>query len=333
MLAFLPPLMAHLLAHTLALRLRRSQPPSYTSEVVAAKQAWAVFFVPEAPHPGSVLGRYIPMRDDLALRLLRGENPCAVLRDGVPYVNYAACPVEDVPPGIDPNPGTIALYGIRFDNLGPKYRRYALLAANWLVRHQGEDGAWHVPFPVPGEDLPKGWVSAMYQGAAISLLLRVYQETGERVYLAAATRALAPFYRPYGQGGVVADTPYGPFPQEYTSPSPPSVLNGGLTAIFGLLDYERATGRTIPLVAAFVATLHRLLPHLTLPGWACYQLRPCQVASPFYMGVATTQLYYLGEVLHDSLLLAWAKRWEADFAPPFAGAAARERAAYGILPP
>jgi hypothetical protein len=312
---------------------RPASPPSLAIELAAAATAAEDFLRPAVPLLArDRIGRYEPMGTGVALDLLAGRNPCAELRDGIPYVDYRRCPVEDVPPVLTVNPGTVALYGLRFWDLGGRRRALALLAARWLVNHQSRDGSWRVPFPVPGEGLASGWDSAMYQGAAISLLLRAYAATSQRSFLDAARAALAPFYAPYGRGGVVAETPYGPFPEEYPGPTADTVLNGGLTALIGLREYSLFTGEPLPILNRFLATLHRLLPALTLPGWAAYQLSPPEPAPPFYMGVETAQILLLGEELHDPVLLRYGSLWRSDFLGPDRLAAARARQSAGIVP-
>lgn len=312
---------------------RHSSPSSLALQLEMADEVRRDFFLPAVPVLGlHHIGLYEPMGTGVARDLLAGRNPCAELLHGIPYVDYRRCRVEDVPPVLTVNPGTVALYGLRFWDLGGRFQSLAFVAARWLVTHQRPDGSWRVPFPVPGEGLPAGWDSAMYQGAAVSLLLRAYSATDRRAYLRAAEEALNPFYAPYGRGGVVAATPYGPFPEEYPGLAADTVLNGGLTAIIGLREYAVFTGRPLPLLSRCIATLKRLLPALTLPGWAAYQLRPPVPASPFYMAVETAQLLLLGKELHDPVLLRFAERWRSDFSGPATRAAALARQRAAILP-
>ena len=80
-----------------------------------------------------------------------------------------------------------------------RYRRDVLLAARWLVHHQSRGGGWGHPFAfsVAGfETLRPGWISAMGQGQAMSLLWRAWQLSRRPAYRRAARRAVPSLQAP-----------------------------------------------------------------------------------------------------------------------------------------
>src|SRR4029077_7164813 len=80
-------------------------------------------------------------------------------------------------------------------------------AANWLVEHLEENGSgisvWNHDFDWEYRPLLKApWHSGLAQGQGISLLVRVWRQTGNATYLDVARRAFASFSRPTREGGV-----------------------------------------------------------------------------------------------------------------------------------
>jgi hypothetical protein len=160
------------------------------------------------------------------------------LRRGVPEVHY-----PDV--GWHRNPVVVAQYGLQnhaYYLTSPRrsVRRAMLRAARWLLRHQGRDGGWryHFSFPVSGMyvTLSAGWLSAMAQGQAISLLVRSWRLTGKAKYLKAARRGLLPLHRAVAKGGVFRRLDGGWWYEEYPTKKGSYTLNGFMYTLLGLYD-------------------------------------------------------------------------------------------------
>ena len=77
------------------------------------------------------------------------------------------------------NAGTVAAYALGLWTLGHHEAEF-IAQAKWLLTNQSPDGAFRLGFPIPMLRLKAGWVSAMYQGEAVSVFLRAYQLTGTR---------------------------------------------------------------------------------------------------------------------------------------------------------
>ncbi len=67
-----------------------------------------------------------------------------------------------------------------------------LTQADFLLNAQREDGAYPYAFALPRWGAAPGWISAMAQGGAASVLFRAYTITGQDAYQTGALRALAP---------------------------------------------------------------------------------------------------------------------------------------------
>jgi hypothetical protein len=153
---------------------------------------------------------------------------------------------------------------------GERWLQAAKGVGDMLCESQEEDGTWLQLFDLPHTyHLKAPWISAMAQGEAASLLVRLHAAGGDDRYAEAARRAL-----PSMPMAVLPDG--SELPQEYPTEPASHVLNGAIFAIWGLLDGGERD-RFEDAVAALVRNLHRwdtgawslydLYPHPT-PNWA-----------------------------------------------------------------
>jgi NADH-quinone oxidoreductase subunit N len=173
----------------------------------------------------------------------------------------------------------------------------AIRMGDWLVEHQDHrSGAWTYDFeyspPSTGGTLRSGWPSTIVQGLAMSLLTRLYAQTENQAYLAAARRAVRPLERPVERGGLLASLRGHPFFEEYPTRPPSFVLNGFIFTLLGLYDVSPYSQQAHRAYRAGRKTLQQVLPlydegrrgtaynlvHLTNPGrsihWAgCLYVR------------------------------------------------------------
>ncbi|MBI3317866.1 MAG: hypothetical protein HYZ90_01780 [Candidatus Omnitrophica bacterium] len=240
--------------------------------------------------------------------------------EGIPLLNYRGRL------GLKYNPIAIAQYGLaqfnRWQETGdPEARQRTLSVADWLVQHLERTPAgielWTHHFEWPyREMLRPPWPSALAQGQGISVLVRAHLQTNDSRYLQAAQRALKAFELPIQEGGVVVKDPDGGlWLEEYLVTPPSHILNGGIGACWGLLDYWLAAGDSTArrlfdeAAATFASHLHRY----DIGFWSLYELPPNgaapMLASPFYHRLHIVQLKILTRMTGRSLFGQYASRW------------------------
>lgn len=206
-------------------------------------------------------------------------------------------------------------------------------AADWFVKNQDEtNGGWKIDVTRKLANglltIPPGWLSAMGQGQAMSILARAYHLTRDDVYLRAALKAIKPFHFRAIEGGVVAYL-FDKFPwyEEYPTKPPLFVLNGFVYSLIGLYDLSRVApkddGR--PSVAeqlylTGLESLVKLLPMFDTGSGTLYDLRHLHLpgvapnlARWDYHSTHVNQLLLLATIVQDEhkkkFLSTTAERW------------------------
>ena len=240
---------------------------------------------------------------------------------GIPQLDYRGTI------GRQYNPIAIAQYGLGNYNLfrrsGEADRRDKFLrVADWLVQHLEPNAhgvaVWNHYFDWEYRDtLRAPWYSALAQGQGISLLVRAHKESGDSLYLEAARRALASFFKPINQGGVTFTDENGDvWFEEYLVSPPTHILNGFIWAAWGVYDYFLATrdSSAQELFARAVHTLARNIDRYDLGFWSLYEqsgTRLPMVASPFYHQLHIVQLRAMHRLTGGDKFKRVADRWES----------------------
>ncbi|MBW8059332.1 MAG: polysaccharide deacetylase family protein [Solirubrobacterales bacterium] len=191
---------------------------------------------------------------------------------------------------------------------GNEWLQAAIAGGEHLIEHQHrggpQDGGWRQFMPMRHTfrvDPP--WLSAIAQGEAASLLVRLHMETADERFAESARRALAPLSVPVADGGVLSELNGAPFVEEYPTSPASHVLNGAIFALWGYRDVGVGLGdaealeRFEVLTAALAENLHRW----DTGRWSRYDLFPHPVpntASPAYHLLHIRQLEVL-EKLSD----------------------------------
>ena len=204
------------------------------------------------------------------------------------------------------NPLAVAQYGLGHYNLYLKTKNrenfeIAKKQANWLVKNLESNNygfyvwkhkfRWHYK-----EYLEPGWYSAHSQGTGISLLARLYKETGDNIYLETAKKAFLSLDTVINEGGVkFIDTDGNVWLEEYIINSPTHILNGFLWALWGVWDYYLLTkeDRAFNLFNTCVQTLKKNLFSYDIGFWSLYDLSKQNfkmIASHFYHRLHIVQL-------------------------------------------
>jgi hypothetical protein len=181
------------------------------------------------------------------------------------------------------------------------------------------------------------WSSAMAQGQAASLFIRVALDSDEGDLLRAAVAALRPILA--CEADLVRMTPDGPVLQEYPTVPSSHVLNGWIFALWGL--YDLACLGDAPAEDAFAAGVETLAGRLPLyalaGGWSRYDLYPhpiAHVASPFYHRLHVAQLEATQVLAGGRRFAEWIDRWSATRTwTPRVGVAVGRKVAFRLLRP
>lgn len=220
----------------------------------------------------------------------------------------------------------------------------ALAAGERLVAEQETSGrhagGWTHLYRYP-HSLPLGppWLSAMAQGEAASLLVRLHAATGEERFAHAALEAMRPMRTTTADGGTRAALGDGPWPEEYPTLPGSFVLNGGLFAMWGARDVAIALGdgEARADFAAYAETLGRELHRWDTGRWSRYDLFPhplTNASSSFYHALHVTQLRAAAILHPDPRVDRVRERFEGYLASAWRRRAAFvEKAAYRIAIP
>lgn len=213
-------------------------------------------------------------------------------------------------------------------------------AAAWMLERQVPDGGFPHPDPYHHTfKLDPPWLSAMAQGQAASLLVRLHLEHGGELYADSARRALQPLRVSSAEGGVHAELGGGPFAEEYPTAPPSFVLNGAIFALYGVYDVwkglgDEAAGR---LFTESVDTLAANVGRWDLGWWSRYDLFPHpvpNVASSAYHLLHISQLRALARLAPRPELTAAADRFERYGTNPWNRRRAfAQKAAFRVLVP
>uniref|UniRef100_A0A2S2P5K8 heparosan-N-sulfate-glucuronate 5-epimerase n=1 Tax=Schizaphis graminum TaxID=13262 RepID=A0A2S2P5K8_SCHGA len=225
------------------------------------------------------------------------------------------------------------LYGVGFlDNLtlsSSDHISQFYAAAHWFNKHQDkESGGWINPVtrkisPVI-KPLKPGWLSAMGQGQAISLLSRAFHHSGgNEEYLNTAHTALKPFKIASKNGGVLSKfMDLHPWYDEYPTVPPIFILNGFMYSLIGLYDLfslapngSKVSQEAYSLWKQGMTSLKNLLPLFDMGSRSAYDLRHVtldiapNIARWDYHATHINQLLLLSTLDNATVIKTTAKRW------------------------
>ena len=199
-------------------------------------------------------------------------------------------------------PGRVASYALACWNTHRQtgdelYRIVFLKCAEWFMQFDG--GRFLNDFGTGALNAP--WISGLSQSLGISVLVRAYLLTQDDRFLVQSRKALRPMLVPIEKGGVASRLADGSFfIEEYPINDPRHVLNGFLSAVFGIIDLHRVdpSQRTKVAVDDCWATLNANIVHWNLDGWSAYDLHNYQhnglrnFATASYHSLHIVQLRY-----------------------------------------
>ena len=198
-----------------------------------------------------------------------------------------------------------------------------LKLADWLVDNKVNRPnlgcLWPVPYAVPFHALQAGWISGLVQGQALSVLSRAHLITTDRRYLDCAVDAAISLKIDIVDGGVLRRFGNGWFVfEEYPTEKPNMVLNGFISALWGVFDLANVTRSDSDwdLFSSGVSSLKNLLRRYDTGYWSRYSLYRrvgvSNLASPYYHQEHIVQLEAMSTITQEKLFLNFSRRW-ADY--------------------
>lgn len=203
---------------------------------------------------------------------------------------------------------------------GDERARASFLAqATYLAHNQRSDGGYEYPIPAPAFNAKPGWLSAMAQGEAASVLLRAHAITGDAMYLERGRHALEPLKRDMSRGGASTIDRGDVFFEEVAAEPACHILNGHLYAHFGVWEYVRfgfADDELTTLYHDALRTVERWLPYYDAGGWSCYDLAADSAgrrhyAPLWYHHFHIAQLRVFAAMTQRDIFAGMADRWES----------------------
>lgn len=197
-----------------------------------------------------------------------------------------------------------------------KHREVFLKQAYLLVEHEvriGKDaGGWLISSPHPEYYTSGSWLSAILQGCGLSVLVRAYQLTQEKIFIDVASRVVHTFELDILDGGV--STPVGAdgiFFEEVATYPAAHTLPGFIFALFGLYDYVALTAdaQVEKLIHRSLIALHDLLPVFDAGYWTYSDLLHKPLSSPAHLALQITLLEALARHTHCEYCKARASDW------------------------
>jgi D-glucuronyl C5-epimerase C-terminus len=168
-------------------------------------------------------------------------------------------------------------------------------------------GAIYFPYPfnfarhgVSADTMIAPWYSAMAQGQALTVFVRLFEITGDPAYRTAADLTFNSFKNPRAAGVpwtvLVNSAGYLWFEEYAKDPRPPDLTyNGHIFAIFGLWDYHRLTqdGDALLLLQGGLTTASRYYPNVRATNWISRYCLTHGVQNALYHAVHGTQFLTL----------------------------------------
>ena len=244
-------------------------------------------------------------------------------KNGIPRYKYRA------PIGLQYNAITTAQYGLCclakwIDEKDDIFLDKAFAAGEWLMRnaellkHNAVGWIYRFDLDFYGPKAP--WISAMAQGEAISLLLRLNIVKQNDAYVETARKASTVFQYDIKDGGVRAVFPDGsPVFEEFPAQPPPHVLNGHIFSLLGLYDFAIVTNDAAAqqIFREAVEGLKKNIYRYDLGWWTYYDLHATRrLASRVYQEVHVRLLRILAQIIPDPFYDDLAAQWAEYLASP-----------------
>lgn len=222
------------------------------------------------------------------------------------------------------HPTVVIQYGLAHFNLWKRDKEDASFhsfraCAGWILNHakwdtQNRFMLWSIPLEHTDLGHTAGWISALTQGQAISLLLRFLPYTNQNhETIQIIKNALISFYIELEAGGLTSTYPEGKFLQESGNIR---ILNGCLTAFTGLIEYLEVfpeDEEALALAKSVENAVTQFLPSYDLGFWSLYSLGfRFNISDLHYHKTHIDQLAFFGKYLKNERFSFYAAKWNAN---------------------
>lgn len=231
----------------------------------------------------------------------------------------------------------LALYSTHLKHPCPERVKLFLKMADWHVTNLTQMPlgfyVWLHNFEFPIFNLKSPWVSGMAQGQGISLLLRAYQYTDDAKYLDAAHKAFEAFKYGIEDGGVSVIDGDDLWLEEYPNNPATHVLNGFIFALWGVLDYHRATNNSIAksIYDRCVCTLERNIGSYQGYYWTRYDLIRTGNTSEGYHKIHVLQLEIMAKLTSSHSLITYSQIWRSYLDGKYSSRRLVSRCVWGLV--
>ncbi len=146
------------------------------------------------------------------------------------------------------------------------------------------------------------WYSGITQAMACSTMIRLYEYTNEPKHLTYAQQFLQACLHPVDRGGVLLDSPFGPWIEEYPGKKNPLVLNGFLFCIIAFIEYHSFSedDQYSELVNTLCQSLLKALPYYIFPKGIKYCLDQQKISNIEYQALYISQFRHLHAITSHS---------------------------------
>lgn len=198
-------------------------------------------------------------------------------------------------------------------------------AKKLIEKSQEIDGALYFPYEfdfklhdLKDDVLRAPWYSGMAQGEALSLFVRLYQETNQKEYLAAAQKTFKSFSRLGEKNNpwtVYVDSAGYYWIEEYPEESPDHTLNGFIFGLYGVYDYYELTKdrQAKEISEAALTTLKHYLTEFRKEGGVSYYCLKHQKQDKKYHQTHIEQLNMLYKTTGDEYFKSMADNFYNDY--------------------
>jgi hypothetical protein len=277
-----------------------------------------------AYHTSGIRGVSIPLEDRYFSRqpILPARPAWPVDRDGVPIIKRGTVVVQ--------HPVDLASMGLQLADSYAQthaltYRDQAQAIARRLVSTgRNARGGLYLGYSFdfrlhgrPTDLLRAPWYSAMAQGMALALFVRLFLATGDDAHMANAKLLFASLADPGVRTlpWVSRLDPKGYlWLEEYPAKPPDQTLNGFQFATFGLYDYDQAVhgADSAAILDGALTTVKHYLPAFRHPGDISYYCLAHHVVSAHYHDIVIRQLGKVAQMTGDPDFAAAAAQLRAD---------------------